>query len=442
MKLMFDFKKISPDIKIILSNMSWLFFDKIFRIGFGFVLTFVLARRLGPSLFGKLNFALAYVSIFTAISSMGLNGIVVREVLQNPKDEGKVLGSASILQLIGGIFATFISIITIFFLRKNDNNLTTIIIILSFINIFKLSDVIKMWYEAKLKSKNTIIIENTVFVIFSIIKIILIINGFNLTTIIWMYFFESAFTCLGIIFNYKLTYSFVNWSFSKKIILKLFNDSMPLLFSGIAIMIYMRIDQIMLGKILGDNEVGIYSSALKISEMWYMIPMVIVASLKPSIIESQKKGEDEYLNIINKILNFLATFAILLAVFISIFSSSIIRIFYGEAYTSASTILLIHVWTNVFVFIGIGGEGWYITQNYQKISFYRTITGALINIILNILLIPLMGVNGAAFATLISQAMASYFFDFISKKSKVLFYIKTNAIFFWPIFLIQKFFKE
>jgi len=203
-------------------------------------------------------------------------------------------------------------------------------------------------------------------------------------------------------------------------------------------MIYMRIDQIMLSEMVNDYEVGTYSAALKLSEIWYIIPAIICNSFFPSIIEAKKLSQKNYFRRIQKLFDILLLISLLIAVFVTLFSSLIIDVLYGDQYKNAAIILAIHIWTAVFVFLGVGSSNFFIIENLQIKGLTRTVLGAVLNIILNLILIPKFLAVGAAVATLISQFFSSYGFDLLSRKTYVLFKMKTRSILFvntWKRFL-------
>jgi O-antigen/teichoic acid export membrane protein len=180
---------------------------------------------------------------------------------------------------------------------------------------------------------------------------------------------------------------------------------------------------------LGNKSVGIYSVALRISEIWYFIPMTVVASTFPSIIESKRISEEAYLNKFKKLFKFLFWTALFLSVCTSFFAKFAINLLYGDKYIESASILVLQTWSGIFVFLGVAGGRWFLAENLQNVLIYRTISGAIINIGLNIILIPKYGTHGAAWATLISQAVANIFSNAIGKKSRPLFYMQVESIF-------------
>jgi O-antigen/teichoic acid export membrane protein len=181
-----------------------------------------------------------------------------------------------------------------------------------------------------------------------------------------------------------------------------------LILSGLAVVTYMRIDQVMLGEMVGAGSVGIYSAAVRLSEGWYFVPIAIATSVFPSIVATRKVNEALYQERLQKLYHFMTWLAIAIAVPVTFLSQIVIKFLYGAGYEGAGTVLAIHIWAGVFVFLGYASGQYLLTENYTRISFYRAFWGMIVNVILNFLLIPRYGPNGAAVATLISQFGATF----------------------------------
>ena len=413
----------------ILNNIIWLFFDKFIRLGVGLLVSVWIARYLGPGQFGLLSYALAFVALFTAVANLGLYGIVVRDLVQDPANADNTMGTSFVLSVLGGFSAFCLSLLAISYARPDDELAKFIIVLLSLLMVFKATDVVRYWFESQVQSKYVVWMENSAFLAISTVKIGLIVVEAPLMAFVWAMFVESLIVAVGLLGIYtwrggKLT----AWRFRfvrAKVLLK---DSWPLILSGIAIMVYMRIDQIMLGQMLGDESVGIYSAAVRISEVWYFIPMVIVASVFPSIIEAKKQGEALYYQRLQKLYNWLVVLALAVAIPMTFLSELVVTLLFGNAYVQAGSVLSIHIWAGLFVFLGLASGKWFIIEGLQRYSFYRTLFGAVANIVLNLIMIPKFGVLGAASATVISYAIAGLFSDVLQKETRTIFKMKLRSL--------------
>ena len=399
-------------------------------MGMGLLVGVWVARYLGPEQFGLFNYATAIVALFTAIATLGLNNIVVRDLLKHPEDSNATLGTACLLQLIGGILATGAAVIAVSVMRPEDSTARIMVAIVGSAMVFKASDVIRYWFEARVQSKYTVWVENAAFLVFAAVKVGLIIAAAPLLAFVWIMLAEAALVAALLLFIYiQQGNRLSTWRYHYGRARSLLNDSWPLILSGLAAMLYMRIDQIMLGQLLGDEAVGIYSAAVRISEIWYFIPMVITPSIFPSIITAKKINENLYREKFIKLFNLMAVIAIAIATIITLASESITSILFGSSFKESSTILIIHIWGCIFVFSGLVSARWFIIENLQRYTFYRTLTGCLISLCLNQVLIPKYGPIGSAWSSLITQSFASVFFNGINKCTRDIFYMQINSIF-------------
>jgi PST family polysaccharide transporter len=405
-------------VQKILENMSWLFFDKLFRMGVGLFVGVWVARYLGPDGYGTLGYAQAFVALFSAFASLGLDSIVIRDIVNEPGCRDETLGTAYTLRLFGGVFTTIICLSVIYFLRPGDTLTFYLVGIIAVGTVFQSFHVIDFWFSSQVESKYTVYAQSIAFIIISIVKIILILNKAPLMTFAWAALAEIIIGSIGLIIFYQINgYSIFKWRISWSRAKELLNQSWPLILSGLAIMIYMKIDQVMLGQMLGDFSVGIYTVAVKVSEIWYFIPTAIVASVTPAIYDAKKISETLYYQRLQKLFNILAVIAYGVALTMTFLSGWLINLLFGTEYISAGPVLAIHIWAAVFVFIGVARGVFLISEGLMKFSFVTTVIGAIVNIATNYLLIPAYGSIGAAVATLVAYAVSAYFCGFFYNKT-------------------------
>ncbi len=425
-----------PGLVKILDNIGWLFFDKIVRMGVGLLVGVWIARYLGPDQFGQLNYATAFVGLFAAIAGLGLNGIVVRDIVRDPESANSTLGTAFVLQVMGGLLAVILVIGAVIWLRPDDRLIQMMVAILGFSLVFKSSDIVKYWFESQVRSRYTVLVENGTLLTMAIFRVGLILSNAPLIVFAWAFLLEAALVFIGMFIIYNLRGGqFVHWQLRIERAKQLVEDGWPLLFAGISVSVYMRIDQIMLGELLGSYSVGQFAAATRISEAWYFIPMAIVASTFPSIIAAKQCNENNYKRIIQALYDYLFMISLSISLIFNYLSDSIILFLYGEEFLAAGEILKIHIWTGIFVSMGVASSSWYLSEGLQKLAFYRTLAGAIVNICANLVLIPLHGAEGSAIATLISQAAAAYLFDLLHPRTRIAFGMKSASLFpahiFW-----------
>ncbi|MDR5171217.1 flippase [Methylobacillus flagellatus] len=410
------------NLQAALGNSGWLIADKVLRMGVGLIVGVWIARYLGPEQFGLWNYVIAFTALFSAFATLGLDSIVVRDIVKYPDRTNKLLGTAFILKIFSGLIALIITLIAIYFVRGGEPNVMWLVGITAVGFIFQSINVIDFYFQAKVKSKYTVISATISFTIITIFKVIFLLTSAPLEAFVLAALAEIVMTSLFMIAAYYFNGNHIKvWVFDKKIAVGLLKDSWPLILSSFAIMIYMRIDQIMIGDILDNEAVGLFSAAVRISELWYFVPMAIVNSVLPSIIDMKSKNELVYDKKVIKLFNVLVIIAIIIAVLMSFFSDVIVSVLFGKHYYSASSVLIIHIWTGIFVVLGVASSSWLTIEDMQKYSFYRTLNGCVVNVALNLLLIPKYGINGAAFSTVISYGVSVFSVGFFKRGRKLFF---------------------
>jgi PST family polysaccharide transporter len=427
----FSILKRSNELKKMVANTGWLFADRILRMGIGLFVMVWVARYLGVEQFGIFNYAAAFVALFGTISTLGLPGLVIRTITANPEQREQILGTTFWLQLSAGIVTLLLTVSAILIFKPNDPLMINLVAILASISIFQSFDTIDLWFQSQVKSKYTVLAKNTAFVIVAVVKVILINLHAPLLAFAWATLAEFVIGAVGLILSYKLQgYSLRLWRWSFSLAKKLLKESWPLILSGLTIMIYMKIDQIMLGSMVGAKAVGLYSSATRISEVWYFIPTAIVSSFAPSIYKAKKEGnESVYYRRITQLLKILNVVAISIAIPMTFFSGTLITFLFGNDYVEAGSILAIHIWAALFVFMGVATSPWFIAEGLTDLSFRRTLLGAITNVVLNFLLIPTYAGIGAAIATVISYGVAGFLFHGIHPQTKKIFRIQLQSLY-------------
>jgi PST family polysaccharide transporter len=399
----------SPNRVSIAVNAGWLFVERILRMSLGLFVGIWVARYLGPDQFGSYNFAIALVALFIPIASLGIHQIAVRDLVQEPDQANEILGGAFFLRLLGGLIGFALAVAAVSIVRPDDGLSRWLVIIIATALIFRSFETGEYWFQSKVQSKYVVYAKSIASVLSALLKITLILAGAGLILFAVAYvseFFLGA-VCLLAVLSWRGR-PITTWSFDKKRVVSIFRDTLPLALSGLLYMFYLRVDQVMLGQMLGDWHVGIYSTAVRIAEVWYFIPYALVNSSFPAILESKENSEELYRRRLQKLYNFLLWFSILFAIPISIFSGDIIGALYGVNYIDAAPILSINIWSGVFVFFGVARVTWMVTEGLQKYNNYFLGAGVLLNVFLNLLLIPWMGGIGAALASLAAQVVANY----------------------------------
>ena len=414
-------------------NTSWLMGERILRLAVGLFVGIWVARYLGPEEFGLFSYAQSFVGLFMAIATLGLDGIVVRELVKDQSKRDALLGTAFTLKLIGASVVLLLLFFTVNII-STDAQTKLLIIVIASATIFQSMNVVDCYFQSKVLSRYVAFTNTFSLLVSSAIKVWLILSDAPLIAFAWVVLFDSAILSLGYIYVYlKTGNSIKQWSFDKALAQSLLKDSWPLILSGIVISIYMKIDQVMIKEMLGAVAVGQYAAAVKISEAWYFVPMVIASSLFPAIIEAKKQSEALYYERLQKLYDLMVWMAVAIALPMTFLSDWVVDLLYGEQYSQAGSVLMVHIWAGVFVFLGVASGKWLLTENLQIFSTINTTIGAFTNISLNYILISNVGIEGAAWATLISYLIAAYLSLFIWKKTRVNFLNLTKSLSFMRV---------
>ena len=398
----------------IFNNISWLFFDKIIRMLGGLAVGIWVARYLGPERFGILNYGMAFVAIFSFLPNLGLDQIVVRDVTKYNEKTDQILGSSLVLKLSGSFLAIFFIMLFVLNLNKTDVLVKYVIISFSIGFIFQSLDVIDFFYQSQLLSKHVVVSRNISFLIVSAIKIYLILSR---SSLIWFAITATFALLLDALFltvaYTKTHHSILNWRFDKGTAYDLMKSSWPLMFSTFLISIHMKVDQVMIGHYMINKDVGLYSVAVRLSTAWYFIPSIIVSTLMPYFVSLRHQNYDKYLLQLTQLYSVMFWIGTCAGIITLFFGQNIILLLFGEAYRNSFWALVYNMWNGIFISQAIARGIWMISEDLQKYRLYNNAIVVILNITLNIILIPRIGIAGAAIATFFTQFLGTWVITFL-----------------------------
>ena len=390
-------------------NSGWLLADKGTRMAIGLVIGIWMARVLGPAQFGQFNYALAFVALFSSVATLGLDRIVVRNLVNSPEDKNLLMGSAFMLKVFGSLLAISLCVISIFFIAPESPQMQMLVVILSAGLLFQTLDVVDFWFQSRVTSMYTVIAKFPALMVFFCVRIFLLVGSASLMAFAWVQSLELLLGAIGLIVVYqRLGDRIIAWRPLYTYALTLIKESWPLILAGLSVMFYMKIDIVMLGKMSGDRETGLYSAASRLSEGFYFIPVIVASSLMPMLLRARAQGTPQYMQGLLKLYVLMVRLSLLIAIPFTILAPLLIEIIFGNDYASSAAILRVHIWTALAVFLGVASSLYLNAEGQQKISLYRSLAGLVTNIGLNIFLIPTYGAMGAAVATLISYFVATF----------------------------------
>ena len=385
------------------ANTAWLMGEKLLRMFMGLFVGIWVARYLGPEQFGLLSYAQSFVFLFTAIATLGLDSIVVRELVKDNSQRNVLLGTAFTLKLIGSLCILPLLWLGVQF-TSNDSYTNLLIFIIASGTIFQSFNVIDFYYQSSVLSKYVAFANTITLAVSSIVKVVLILNEASLLAFAIVGVFDAVILSLGLIHFYwqKTQHSLREWQFDKVVAKRLLNDSFPLIVASLFTVIYARIDQIMIKELLGSYEVGLFSASVRITEAWLFVPVVIANSLFPSIITGRNISISLYAARLKALYQLIIFSGLSVALIVSLTSNLIIELLYGANFIEGSNVLAIRIWETLFAAIGTVAGKWIIAENLQGESIIFVFYGAITNIVANYILIPKIGIEGAAVSSLLS----------------------------------------
>jgi O-antigen/teichoic acid export membrane protein len=423
-------QKLNEEFKRYLNNTSYLLFDKLLKLSLGFFVIVLLTRYLGPEQFGILTYAQTIVGVMLAVSSLGISQLIVRDIVTEFSKDAEVIGTSILLVILSSILIVSISLLFLFF-YSDDKQSATLISVISFTVLFQaIFLVVEAYFQSKVLSKYIAIISSIVFFISSALKLFLIYLNANLLYFGYALLFDSVFLCFASLYILqKQGVPIFKLKFSFSLAYKYLRLCLPLVFTALTMMLYTRVDLMMLQNLIGSESVGYYAAALRVSELLYFVPVAIMASLYPKLIELRKENRQKYFLFIEKLYFFMFWFSLLISLVLMGFSHLIVAVLYGELYLNSVEILMVLSFGIIFISVNSVFIKFLYSEGMEKKYLYMGIIGLVLNIILNYGLIPLYGNVGAAISTIISMFFVTFLYDLLSKKLRTYYHLKSKGIF-------------
>ncbi len=401
----------------VVANTGWQFADSILRMGAGLFVGVWIARYLGPAQYGLLSYAVAFSALFLPLTSLGLEEIVARNVIRNPSSQNEILGTAFVLKFIGGMFSFVVPTAYVIFFRSEDSLSQWLVGIFVLGNLFQAANVLESWFNSQLQAKYPALVRSSAFLVCSVIKVVLILADAPLVAFAIVFTLEVGLGTFGLFTVYRSRVgSFLNWRATRSCAALLLHDSWPLLFSIVAISIYQRIDQVMLMDMVGSHEVGIYSVAVRLTEVWVFVPTALFWSVFPSILEAKDVSDALFYERLQKFYNLMVLFSYAIAVPVTFFSHWLVFTLFGEAYSRAGVMLATLIWANVFWNLEMARYAFLNSMNWTRFYLLSVLLACFLNVGLNYVLIPQYGGMGAVVASVCAYWFAAHGSCFLNKK--------------------------
>jgi O-antigen/teichoic acid export membrane protein len=397
-------------------NTGMAFVGKVGSLFIKMLVSIYVARYLSKANLGIITGGITYIYLFSALATLGLDQFIVKELHQFPQNRDRILGTSFWMKVFAGLGC--IPLIWLAYqVYPAHGTPYSYVLIFSVIGIVQAFNVIDSYFQSEVQSKYIMQVQVTGTLISAAIKVVLVHLKMPLIAFVYAYALDFVLLALGYFITYnRKGRNIFNWAYNSELAKKLLHYSWPLIISGIMVSLYMKIDQLMVQNIAGVNEAGAYATVATLSEAWNFIPTVIITTLFPAILNARRDDIKRYKKRIQNLYDLMVYLSLPAAIIIT-FTSHLIYKVYTPVYAYAAPVLSVHIWSGVFVFLGAASSQYLIAEGYVKLTFIRTGFGAIVNILLNLILIPKMGMMGAAIATLIAYASSAFFVLFIPKVS-------------------------
>jgi len=418
-----------------LINTLWLMSRPLLRLAVAFFVGIFVVRYLGPARFGQLSFAESFVRLFVPFVTLGMDPILVKHLVSSPRKSHSILGTAFVMKMMGVIVMMICVTVAVQFTSSDvATKLMTVIIAFSigFLPFFQVTD---QYFQSLVKAKYSALCENTAVFFSASLKAIFVCLRLSVVWFAVVIFLESVvrFTVLFLMYLRQIG-KVTAWRFDGTYARLLIRESWPMFFSVISGVLYLRIDQVMIKEMMGNEALGFYAAAVRLSEMWYFIPTTLAMSLFPAIIEAKNTNCHVFQKRMHSFYALLFWIAIAIAIPLSFLSTDIVILLFGCEYESAGPVLNIHIWAAVFVFLRTASTRWILAEGWTRKVLYMSAGGLCINLLLNFLLIPRIGIIGAAVATLMAEFYTGLVYDAVDRDMRPSFLMKIKVwIPFWRV---------
>jgi O-antigen/teichoic acid export membrane protein len=401
-----------------LKNTGWLMLARVGSLVIKILVGFSITNYLGKELNGILNYPTAFTTFFIAAAALGLDGFTTRELLRTPGNRDRILGTSFCLKLIGGIAVIPLIYFTygIWNLQKPIQTPVSFILIVGLTGITQAFYITDSYFQSKVQAKYVMRVQVFGNILSALIKLVFIFLKLSIEWFVLGLLLDTVILACGYIYFYQIKVGSVfKWVFDSSLAKYLLKHSWPLALSAVLVSIYMKIDQLMVENYLGTGSLGIYSTVVQLSESWYFIPVAIVTSVFPAIMNAKRDDPNRYKKRMQNMYDIMVWLSLTVAIFMTFASPIIYHQVYRPEFWGGAHVLTVHVWAGIFVFLGSASGQYLIAEGYTKLAMARTGMGALLNIALNMIWIPKYGIMGAALATLVAYFAATFFILLIPK---------------------------
>ena len=409
--------QLNSTAKKFLGNSGWMMAQQVYSMILFLVVGALSARYLGPKNYGLINYAASIIMFFTILCRLGLDSTMVNEMIAKPDKQNELLSSALFMRLVVSVISQGLIYLIIIILDSDNQALHIVTMLQSIAIIFQVYEVLTYYFQLKLRMKYVSIATMIAQTVVAGWRIFLLANKASVNFFALSQTIQYA-VCGVVVLIFFLRETKFHFAPQKELAFNLISKSYHFIISGLAVTFYLQIDKVMIGKILSEEQVGIYTAATTIAAMWEFVPTALVNSARPLIIELRKTSKEAYIKRFQQLLLAITGLSVIVSIGIMVLGWLAIRILYGKAYMGAVLPLSILVWSTGFAMIGTARSIWIVAEGLNKYSKYYVLIGSVVNFVLNLYFIRRWGIVGASITTLISQITVAFISPLFFSKSR------------------------
>ncbi len=425
-----------PDVRRIVANTGWLLSDRVMRLVLVLLVSAWVTRYLGAEQYGYLSIAQAVLSLTAPLLRLGMDTLIIRLLVEGDYDRDQIMGTSFVIRLVAALVVLPTAVLVTALTYPHNLTIALLTAMLGLAALAESFDVIDFWNQSQVNSLSTVIARNLAFVITSGLKVVAVLLQMPLEVFGLIYALDTLLYVLLLVMVYRRRGGQLKqWRWSTAMAKTLLKLSAPLIISGVAVSLYMRVDQIMLSLMLpsgeGERAVGIYSVAVRLSEIWYFVPGAVISSVFPAILLTKRQDEALYRKRVQRLFNLIVLIGYVFALPVTLLAPVVIDVLFGPEFAEAAPQLAVLAWAGVWVGLSVARTPVLHAQNFIKLSGVGALSGAVVNCLLNLMLIPSYAGIGCAIATFISYSVSAWLSSFLYAETTPIGFMQLRAL-IWP----------
>lgn len=393
-------KKLKIENRIV-NNSMWMIAERVLQMGISLVINAMVHRYLGPDQEGIIAYCVSYVNICTAFATLGLEYIVIKELIGNPEEEGTILGTSLVMRMLSSLVCVIAIQCVVGVVKEMDPVFMAVTLLQSVSLVFKAVELIDFWFQSKLNSKQVAIAKGITYFVVAAWKIYAVLTAKTVEYFAFGVTLDAVAVAVILLYLYRKAGG-QRFRFDFYWVRRLLSQSCHFIVASMITVLYSEMDKMMLDTMRGSYDVGIYNAAYGTAMLWVFIPNAIMNSYRPAIVEGYNT-KTNYLERVRALYAIMIWLGIAVGLGLTVLGYPVVWLLYGKAFLGAAPCLCVLIWSTLFSHLAVARNTWLVCENLQRYSELFPIWGVAVNFVLNFLLIPGLGALGASIATLATQ---------------------------------------